>query len=1205
MGMEMKWTKEQTKVIESRHRNLLVSAAAGSGKTAVLVERIIAMITCTDHPIDIDRLLIVTFTNAAAAEMKARIGNAIKKRLADEPGHTHLQRQVTLLNSAKIMTLHSFCTSIIKDYFNIIDLDPSFRVAEETELVLLQADVLKSLLEDYYAAAEEGFLNFIECYSKGKQDYGIEELIAQVYKYSRSYPWPEEWLNDCINWLSLNSIEALEEAPLILFLKDYLNQMIMEMKTDITDAIDICNEADGPVFYQEALLDDLTLIGQLEKAESLDDYYRCLSAMSFTALSRKRMPDALDEKKDQVKQLRENVKSIIKDMQKNFFFQEPEQILKDIQAVKAPMEWLVRLVKDFDGRFSSAKLEKNILDFNDLEHFALRILTVKKDGITSPSPAAIELSERFEEILCDEYQDSNLVQETLLTTISKERLGQPNIFMVGDVKQSIYKFRLAKPELFMEKYETYTLDDSLRQRIDLHKNFRSRSCVLDAINDIFDKIMGKRLGGIHYNEEAALYPGAKFPDSDENISTKSDIMLIDVAKNLLEDNDNMPYAERELEAKAVALKIKELVHKTKGLKVLDKSGSEYRNVSYRDIVILLRTMNGWSDTFVKVLADEGVPAYADTKTGFFETTEVKTILSMMSIIDNPKQDISFTAVLTSPIGGFTNEEVAIIRSLNKEVTMEESCLAFLKPEADLFLEEYFDLDKCNEIKMRLKEFLELLNGFRRMVPFMAIHELLHLIYDETGYYHMASAMVLGEQRQANLDMLVEKAIAYEKTSYRGLFNFIRYIEQLKKYAVDFGEAVILGEHEDTVRVMSIHKSKGLEYPVVFVSGMGKSFNHQDARASLILHSDYGFGPDAIDLELRTKCPTLIKKVMAKKTVLENLGEELRVLYVALTRAKEKLIMTGTIKDIEKSAQKWRRREAGGDGKMPLNMLVSASHYLDWVMPVAEGLKDVFDIQKIDICDLMKKEISAHASRKMQRQDLLAQDEAGAFDADIGRMINERLNWTYKYDNETRLYTKMTVSELKKIGQNQDEAWSFNAVKPISIGDAALRGTVIHRVLEQMNLSQIKTKQDVDKLVASLIERKKMTLEEATLVDSWKIYHFTRTSLAKRMAVAEGLGQLYKEKQFVIGIGANQLDEALLSDETILVQGIIDTYFIEDNHVILVDYKTDYVEDGKEEILIHRYKNQLKYYSRAIEQLLNMKVSEKYIYSFALGRELAL
>jgi len=910
------------------------------------------------------------------------------------------------------------------------------------------------------------------------------------------------------------------------------------------------------------------------------------------------MPDASEDKKNQVKQLREDVKSLIKDMQKNFFFQDVGQMVNDIQAVREPMEKLVMLVKDFDVRFSKAKQEKNIIDFNDLEHFALEILTLKEDGKIAPSPAAVELSERFEEILCDEYQDSNLVQETLLTMISKERYGQPNIFMVGDVKQSIYKFRLAKPELFMEKYDTYTMDDSLYQRIDLHKNFRSRSCVLDAINAIFNKIMGRNLGGIHYNEEAALYFGADFPESDEKISTKSEIMLIDVSKD-------SPYPERELEAKAVAFRIKALVHETKGLKVLDKSGAGYRNVTYRDIVILLRTMSGWSDTLVKVLTDEGIPAYADTKTGFFETTEVRTILALMSIVDNPKQDIPFTAVLTSPIGGFTNEEVTIIRSLHTGRTMDESCKAFLKPEADMFLEEYFDLGRCNEIRGRLIQFIEMLNRFRRMVPFMSIHELIRLFYDQTGYYQMASAMVLGEQRQANLDMLAEKAIVYEKTSYRGLFNFIRYIEQLKKYDVDFGEAIILGEHQDTVRIMSIHKSKGLEYPVVFVSGMSKSFNHQDARASLILHSDYGFGPDAVDLKLRTKCPTLIKKVMAKKTVLENLGEELRVLYVALTRAKEKLIMTGTIKDVDKSALKWHFHNAGNDGKMPLNILIQASHYLDWIMPVAEKRQDTFDIQRVDSGDLIQNEMGVHASRGVNRQALLDWDETRVFDADISQMIEGRLGWTYKYDNETRLYAKMTVSELKKMGQNQDEVWSENMIKPVSTGNAALRGTVIHKVLEQMDIAGIRTKQDVDTLVESLMECKKITSEEAGLIDCWKIYYFTRTTLAKRMAAADRRGLLFKEKQFVIGVEANQLDEALLSDETILVQGIIDAYFIEENHIILVDYKTDYVEDGQAEVLVRRYENQLKYYGKAIEQLTGMPALEKYIYSFALGRELAL
>ncbi|MBB5265723.1 ATP-dependent helicase/nuclease subunit A [Catenibacillus scindens] len=1279
--MAAQWTKEQTEAIYLRNCNILVSAAAGSGKTAVLVERIYAMLTDEERPLDIDQLLVVTFTNAAAAEMKERVEERLAQSLENDPDNVHVARQIAAIHSAQIMTIHSFCLYVIRTHFNDIDLDPAFRIGEETELKLMRGDVLERLMETYYEKEDEAFLQFVECFAKGKMDHGIEELILQVYEYSRSYPDPEGWLSSCLESFLVENGRDLEKLPSVEFLMDYIKKILGELDRALEEGLALCGAPDGPVYYGDALAQDQKLVRQLMECQSFDEYYHGFSALSFARLSSKKMPDADEEKKNQVKNIRAFVKDTLSDLKKDFFGADSEKSAESLRRMLPHMEMLVTLTQDFAREYQAAKEEKNMVDFGDLEHFALKILTREEKGEWMPTQAAQDLSRQYEEILIDEYQDSNQVQETILTSISREQSGHPNVFMVGDVKQSIYKFRLARPQLFMEKYLNYPHMGEKYQCIRLHKNFRSRPAVLDCVNYIFRHLMGEDLGDIEYDDDAALYAGAVFPipETEEMDYGKNEEVMLVIPEDGWpgpKEGDTQEMTEREIEALAVARRIREMVQGDNPLYVTDKGTGKFRPAGYGDIVILLRTMSGWADTFVKILGEENIPVQAETVTGFFSTIEISTVLSWLNIIDNPLQDIPMAAVLKSPTVGLSDEEMAMVASVSggnkrKRPCLYDCCRSVVSHgETAGFFGDFAPKD-LEALLGKLKKFVDLLNCLRAEAAYTPVHELLLKVYDNTGYYAYACAMPGGQKRRANLDMLVEKAVAYEKTSYRGLFNFTRYIARLRQYEVDFGEAGA-GAAPSTVRIMSIHKSKGLEYPVVFVAGLGKSFNQQDARSALIIHSDLGFGPDVVDTHLRLKAPTLQKKILAKKTVLENLGEELRVLYVAMTRAREKLVLCGYVRDLEKSVERWQ--SGGADMGRPLLSFRSrqgARSYLDWIMAalishrcchsLLESFRKKSPIFHPDyespapfvlrimglgeiFYHLGAESVNAYFTREMFEH----WDCDRVYVQPMHEAMGRYLSWVYPYTGGLALHTKMTVSELKSIGQmpldeDEETAWDLwqetpqTAVSgeaavsalPTETADgeapggeggfgnttavrermvrAALRGTTVHKILEAMDIASIGSVRDVDRLIEKLLSEGRVDPEGAKLVYVPGIYNFARSSIARRMAKAQKDHCLYREKQFVIGVLPSVIDPSaadLTGDDsdTILIQGIIDAWFIEDGQAVLVDYKTDYVADDGES-LVKKYKTQLDYYELALEQITGLKVKEKIIYALSIGREI--
>lgn len=1266
--MGVSWTTEQQQVIDLRNRNILVSAAAGSGKTAVLVERIVKIITDKNHPVDIDHLLIVTFTNAAAAEMRERIGNAIEKALDEQPGNEHLLRQLTLIHNAQITTIDSFCLYVVRNHFHEIDLEPNFRIGDEGELKLLREDVLGRVLEQNYEEPSEAFSDFVEGYASGRTDAALNEMILQLYEFSRSYPWPEKWLDSFVGIYRIENREELDRAEWLAPLTENICFVLKDCEQLLKQALAITQQDDGPDMYEKAVQSDLEKYESLSKLTSFCELYGALSDIKYDRLASSRGFEGDPDKLELVKSLREQAKDVVKKICKQYFFCSPEMMIEQLERTEPMLEEVVRLTKQFADEFAAAKRRKNLVDFHDVEHFALQILV--DEETEKAKKTAEEFRDTFEEIMIDEYQDSNEVQETLLRSISREERGENNIFMVGDVKQSIYRFRLARPELFMKKYDSYSLEESTTQRIDLHKNFRSREEVLTCTNDIFYKIMVRSLGNVEYDAEAALYPGASYPVSAD---FTPEILLADSNDELLEDTELSD--KKTLEAKIVA---EEIRHLMKTQPVTDKATGELRAARYSDIVILLRSLSGWADSLVEVLNGNGIPAHTVSSTGYFSTVEVQTVLSMLRLLDNPRQDIPMAAVLRSPMAGLTDEELAVLRLEDGSVPFHEAVLELAEglyeedgqkeisdseadSEADQKQGRNADGKKEDDIETtahrKLLKFYKKYRQLRQLVPDTPIHELIEIILRETGYGHYVAAMPAGSRRTANLNMLLEKAAAYEKTSYKGLFHFVRYIDELQKYDVDFGEADMVGENEDVVRIMSIHKSKGLEFPIVIVSGMGKNFNKQDTRSKMVLHPELGIGLDYMDGKKRIKSPTIAKKAIAKQIELENLGEELRVLYVALTRAKEKLILTGTLKDAPEKLEFFRQQaNLSKAADRPLSYLTreGASGYLDWILPAVLSYGDKYPVRIVEAAELVLDEVE---NQLEQNEDLTERiEEIEAADTQLVGQLKQRFSQRYPYQVDVLRKNKYSVSELKhramreRFEAEQEETVPAFLEEPVTptiplfiqreesveqetANRGALRGTAVHRVMECYDFASEKS---VQEQMEAMEKEEKITADMRALVKEQIVADFVSSETGRRMALAQCGGALYREKPFVMGFTEEELEnygfgadsntdsceniyEKTDSDQEkeeqkkvrheedlTLIQGIIDVFWIEKDGIVLLDYKTDRVQQAKE--LIDRYATQLKLYADALERVFaarKLKVKEILIYSFFLEQLITL
>lgn len=1259
--MGMKFTPEQQRVIELHNSNILVSAAAGSGKTAVLVERIIRMICDGEHPADIDRLLIVTFTNAAAAEMRERIAAGITARLETDPGNEHIQKQSALLHNAQITTIDSFSLFLIRNHFNEIGLDPDFRVADEGEIKLLQQEVLAQLLEDAYAGqfvpeAPEQFHACVEYFCPGGRESVLEQHILNLSQYAGSFPWPAEWLEERKNDYAAGDMEALVHSDYGQYLTERVNRTVEGCLEKLREVKRLCELPDGPYMYGELTEAEIEQLERLTSCKDLEEQAAKVPTVTFGRLPSKKDDSVDPAKRELAKAIRNSVKDTLSDLSESYFKTPLELAVEQGKACREPLRILLDLVLEFDRRLLAAKQERHLIDFSDMEHYALQILLkrekVEESGGTGtdrtetkyrivPSDVAMEYRQYFQEILIDEYQDSNLVQEYLLSAISGEEEGRYNRFMVGDVKQSIYKFRLARPELFLEKYDTYQETGDLC-RIDLAKNFRSRIQVVDAVNDVFSRIMSREIGGIAYDDKAALYPGAGYP-AQEDPAYGSELLLIRKPEKgereesgigeqhaegagVLVDYDNV----RQLEALAIAAHIKQL----KGsLKVMEKSTGELRPVRYSDMVILLRTTSGWDEEFKKILEQQGIPVYITSKTGYFGALEVQELLQFLRVLDNPRQDIPLFGVMQSVFGGFTQEEIAQIRSggeghSRKRMTLYEA----LKEVAQSGRTE------DTELSIKANDFLQRIDHYRNLTPYTSIRDLLQRILDDYDYLNYVTALPTGSKRRANVEMLLTKASAFEKTSYFGLFHFIRYMEQLEKYDVDYGEADTLDENADVVRIMSIHKSKGLEFPVVFVSGLSKRFNMQDANQSLIVDMDLGVAVDYVDSVRRIKNKTLRRAVLSAKMKEDNLAEELRVFYVALTRAREKLILTAVL---DKADEKWELAQMTGQERLTYLDFCEAGSYMDFLLPILP--KTGIAVKTLRTEDLAAEELGEQLRMGDRREQLrlIACGETpltGDPEENERKLMHLRERFAYQYPHPglQKLYTKTTVSELKIAAMAEKDEAAFHTfeekeVVPYIPGfrreqekvSGAVRGNAFHRTMELLDFTYLFTesglftgcpnnyeeyrrgldKNQLQNRLEEFLQREtislRLTEEYAKAVSLPKILNFLEQELAYRMWRAQEQGLLYREQPFVLGIDAKRLDPDLPEGEKVLIQGIIDVFFIEEGEIVLLDYKTDVIDSL--EALWNRYNVQIQYYEEALTKLMQMPVKERILYSFYLEK----
>ncbi|SKC07443.1 DNA helicase/exodeoxyribonuclease V, subunit A [Lachnospiraceae bacterium] len=1172
----MNFTEDQTKVIEHRGKNILVAAAAGSGKTAVLVERIIQRLLDPEKPVDIDRLLVVTFTNAAAAEMRERIGKRLEKAQEEDPDNEQIEKQLNLLHASHIMTIDSFCRQVIRDNFDRIDLDPSFRIGDETEMALLRDDAVNETLDEAYEEKRQEFLDFLEQCSVKKDDQDIRKAVLDLFNAAGSRVDPEGWLQALADPYIEAETKPIEEQRWSGAAADLAHIVCGEVLDMMKRAEAICEEADGPYIYLDNVHQDMDAVEAVMAAKDYSSIRGAVQNLSYGRLSSKKDENINPDLREQVKNMRKTWKDRMTGLGEKLFSRSAEDAVDELISCRQNVQELSRLTLAFSAKFMEKKQRSNILDFSDLEHYALKILM---------TPASDAYREYFEEIMTDEYQDSNNVQEAILTSIAREN----NYFCVGDVKQSIYSFRLAEPGIFIDRSERCKTDEK-SEEIVLSKNFRSRKSVLDSVNTVFRDIMHSNVGNVEYDKDAELYYGASY--SDDTREHTSELMLI-----RYDTNDDI--GRQELEARETAVRIKKLVGE---FDVQNRDTKEVRKAGYGDIVILLRSMSGGLDEiYRKALTDAGIPVSLESRSGYFQTEEIRTIISYITIIDNPRQDIPLAAVMGSVIGGFSPAEMAEIRLCSPEGSFYD-CVCAAAGE----IEDEDGQKASAELSEKAQRFLKDLRYYRAQVPHTPIHELLRMMIRDTGFGLYAAAK--GGMASANLELLISRAADYEKTSYRGLFRFVRYIEKIRKNDIEMGEASEQ-DQENAVRIMTIHKSKGLEFPIVFIGNLTHEFNFSDSRNDIITDKDLGIGMNFTDPSLRLKHSSVLKDTIAVRKKISAIGEELRVFYVAMTRAQEKLIMTAAVKDTEK----WLGEAGKG--------MSGTSSYLDFLQCAKDSfLEDgTIVINEISLESAVEEEVTEQTERLERMALYKTLDTAEIFDDEIHKKMLRSAGWKYAHEDTFAVPVKVSVSQLKKRAMEEGEIPAKELFPEVDdeaekseadleqererMAAAAELGTAYHKAFELFPLSEKPDEDGVKKYLNRLMKEKRFSVESRRKMREIDFVEFGRSELAERMRIADEEQKLFREQPFLIGRPASELDPDFPSDEMIQIQGIIDAFFEEEKGLVLVDYKTDRVSD--EEILIDRYREQLRLYAEALEQLTGKKVVEKLIYSVSLRRVISL
>lgn len=1180
-----------------------------------------------EEKIGIDEILVVTFTNAAASEMRERILEAIYQKMEEEPESKELQKQVTLLNKASICTIHSFCLEVIRNHFYEIDASANFRIADTAEIDLLKQETIEEIFEENYEKENAAFFSLLEMYTGYREDTPLKEQILKIYSFIQSMPFPQKWLSEKIEELCIPTNQDFARTTwgklLIAYAKEQINVGITILKNLLYSMMRFSELEKFRICIQQDIDNYEMLISHMNSWDDACSYAQVFSWGKWP-IDRKVDLDLKEEAKEVRDQVKKKVKKIIDQTIGN----PSQEISEDILAMYEPMKQLKDLLFEFMTRFAEKKKERNIIDFHDIEHFALEILLQEDEKGLYPSPVAKKYQEKFKEVAIDEYQDSNLVQEYILKSVSKGN----NQFMVGDVKQSIYKFRQARPELFLEKYETYGLIDEKEngRKIQLFKNFRSRKNILDMTNLVFEKMMSKQLGDIEYNEEEYLNLGAGYLEKEQvdsedfedgilpedfEIEGKTEVYLIDPTEekwNQWEDAEKDEPEEKiedvVLEAKFVAKKVEELIHSNQY--IWDKKKKKFRKVMYRDIAILLRSTSDRAPIFEKELEEREIPVFSDTGTQFLDSIEIQTILSLLKIIDNPMQDIPLVTVLRSNIGGFTDNDLVEIRCAEKLGNFYEAM-------------QKAQIQVCKDLKEKIKSFLEKLKEWRTIQSEVSLAEFIWKLYDDTSYYQFVRLMPNGQMRQANLKILFEKAKQYESASLKGLYQFIRFIERLHQNSGDFGSAKMIGENENVVRIMSIHKSKGLEFPIVILSGTGKKFNLQDTTEPILFHHAYGFGVNYKNSELKLEYQTLAKEAIKKVMEQETISEEMRILYVALTRAKEHLIITGIAKEAQKQLQEKEKElelYQGKESNSKINSSLCKKYrtYLDWIELVWLSEKEKAK-ERMNLEIFVQKQIKEMIVKGKEKDEI----QISSFDEKIKKVkennknfakeqkeMVEILNWKYPYEILSKIPTKTSVSLLKNIETEEDSIKPPFAIKPIDEYEeevvkprflkkeealtAAEIGTIMHLCIQKLEEKKEYTREELKVFIEQLEENGVLTVKQVKGVSLSMLEDYVKSNLFQELKQAK---IVEKEKPFYLRIPVSEIYEIPEKDireiqETILVQGVIDLYYIDKNDkLVLVDYKTDFVKDGKEQDIVNRYQKQLTIYQRALENALGRKVDK--------------
>lgn len=1177
----MNYTKEQEQAIFLRGKNIMVSAGAGAGKTRVLVSRMAELIMDKEHPIEADRFLVMTFTNAAAAEMKERIGTELEERLEKDPDNLYLRKQIRKIRQADISTIHSFCNHLIRTHYNELAIDPSFRIGEEGELFLLRQQAVEQVLEEAYASGRESFLQFVEAYAPGKNDTVLEEMIEDLYHFSRSFPNADGWFEKTGKEAAiLAGKDGWDTSAAVTLLLSKAQKESLQIQEELYQLLESVTE-DSPEKYTGLLQEIKEYIDSLTQAKDYNSYYKVLSQKSISSFPRASQKEKEWELYEEVKEFHQKVREQINSQKENVFTTPAEELQREAAVIYPLLEEYMALTKRFAEIYFLCKKEKNVYDFDDLEHFALELLveSYDKQGEAQPSETAKELSKKYKMIFVDEYQDTNLVQETILEMLLNKKHN--SLFTVGDVKQSIYRFRQARPDLFLRRKDQYISQADAGVSIELRDNFRSAPGVLTFTNYIFSQLMEKEFGGVDYNEKTALRPGDGGPMMQDEETSEILFFQKDSASALKEVPEDIL-----AESAVICKRIKELIEE---------------GYHYGDMVILLRSGAGRMEPMAEFLEQEGIPVSCDNKTGYFQTREITVMLNYLSIVDNIYQDIPMASVMLSSIGKFTEEELVKLRVLIEEpVRGKYKLYDFMR----LYMQEGTE----EELKKKIRDFLMDLLYFRQQKKEQPLSTLLWDIYERTGFYYDVQLMPDGEKRKENLLMLLKKAEDYEKTVFKGLFYFNRYMKQLKSYEIEMGEDGTSMEEEDVVKIMTIHKSKGLEFPVVFVSGLSKKFNRMDLNKAVLCHPELGIGMECVNTTLRFHHPSLMKKAIQEKVWKDTLEEEMRILYVAMTRAKRKLILTGVIKSEELEAgmrasiqaQKWR-----------------AGSMMDWILPVmAEQFRNtdkiwlkarLFSWSDIEeLFNAREREEATFSYRHFIEKYVEGQDSS---------LIKKAFSHVYPNMEATKWKRKYSVSELKSLSQitlpNEESVVyepdeeeriipQFLKEEREEVGGAA-KGTIVHKIMEMLPFAKIQTKKQLFDWITDL----EQNYPESKQISAKWLYRgieaFLFSEQGEKIRKMDEAGKVKKELPFTVGLPVSLINQDTEAEDTVVVQGVIDACADMGNHLCLIDYKTDQIKEGEEQQLLDRYGNQMLYYKAALEQILEKRVSEIYLYSFSLKK----